>query len=133
MRPSHWRVLWAYTQTREAGAIMRIAGVVVVTEIALALVPSGFGADAVAWGPTVNGLRLGAAFGSDPSKPTLRVLLHNVGSEFQEVVIGHEAGGSVYDSLKFVATAPDENKREGFHRSVFTPIAGLVLPFSLRL
>ena len=38
--------------------------------------------DSVSWGSPVKGLRLGVAFGSDPSTPTLRVLLQNVGSDF---------------------------------------------------
>jgi hypothetical protein len=42
----------------------------------------------IAWGTPVNGLRLGAALGSDPLKPTLRIALQNVGSDFQEVVLG---------------------------------------------
>src|SRR5690349_16455456 len=89
--------------------VMRISGVVVVTAIALALVPSGFSADSVAWGPTVNGLRLGAAFGSDPSKPTLRVVFQNVGSAVHDVLTGAESGrGPMYD-MKFIATAPDGN------------------------
>jgi len=35
--------------------------------------------------------------------------------------------------MKFMAMAPDGKKREGFHMSVFTPIGGSVLPFSVRL
>ncbi len=112
---------------------MRMSGVVLATGIALTFVPSGFGTDTVAWGSSVNGLRLGIAFGSNPSKPTLRILFQNVSSDSEELLIGHEAGSPIYDSLKFIAMAPDGNKREGFHKSVFTPIAGLVLPFSLRL
>jgi len=115
------------------GAVMRISGVAVVTAIALTFVPSGFGADTVAWGSSVNGLRLGIAFGADPSKPTLRILLQNVGSAVQDVLIGYETGRGLSYVMKFIATAPDENKREGFHRGVFTPIAGVVLPFSVRL
>jgi hypothetical protein len=36
--------------------------------------------DGVAWGSTVSGFLIGAAFGSDPSKPTIRVVFQNVGS-----------------------------------------------------
>src|ERR1035441_6942053 len=112
---------------------MRSFGLIVLTAVALGFVPAGFGADAVAWGSDVNGLRLGAAFGSDPSKATLRVLLQNVGSEFEDFVIGHEAGGPIYDSLKFNATAPDGRQLELLHRSLYTAIAGLVLPLSVGL
>jgi hypothetical protein len=111
---------------------MRIPGVIVVATIALALVPSGFGADTIAWGLAVDGLRLGIAYGSDASKPTIRVLFENVGSEVLDVLIGHEAGSPMYDGLNFIATVPDEKKQVGFHRSVFAPIAGLVLPFAVR-
>jgi hypothetical protein len=112
---------------------MRTSGVFVIGAYAAAVVPQGFGADDVAWGSTVNGLRLGVAFGSNPSKPTLRVSLQNVGSEFRDVVIAHEAGGPIYDSLKFIATTPDGKRLELLHRSLYTAIAGLVLPFSVGL
>ena len=104
-----------------------------VTILALAVAPSGSGTEPIVWGPTVSGLRLGAAFGSDPSKPTLRITLQNVGSDFQELVLGHEAGGKVYDSLKFIATIPDGKQHELLHRSVYGAVAGLILPFSVRL
>jgi hypothetical protein len=111
---------------------MRTSGLFVITAVALTFVSLGFAADTVAWGSPVGGLRLGIAFGPDPSKPTFRVLLENVGSEVLDVLVGHEAGSPIYDSLNFIATALDGKKQVGFHRSVFTPIAGLVLPFSVR-
>jgi|SRR3974377_1405540 len=87
----------------------------------------------VAWGPSVNGLRLGAAFGADPAKPTLRVVFQNVGSAVQDVLIGAESGrGQMYD-MKFIATAPDGKEREGLHISAFWPIGGFVGPVSVRL
>src|SRR5207244_13107207 len=73
------------------------------------------------------------AAGADPSKSALRSLLHNGGSAVQDVLIGYETGRGLSYVMKFIAMAPDGSKREGFHKSVFTPIAGLVLPFSLRL
>jgi hypothetical protein len=109
---------------------MRISGVVL-TAIALAVVPSAYSADSIEWGRPVNGLRLGAAFGSDPSKPILRVLLQNVGPAVQELVIGHS--GPSYDSMKFIATAPDGKEEVGLHKGVYIPIAGLVLPISVSL
>lgn len=111
---------------------MRISGTVV-TIMALAVAPSGSGAEPIAWGPTVSGLRLGAVFGSDPSKPTLRIAFQNVGSDFQELVLSHGAGGKVYDSLKFIATTSDGKQQELLHRSVYGAVAGLILPFSVRL
>ena len=77
-------------------------------------------------------LSAGAVFGSDPSKRTLRITLQNVGSDF-ELVLGHEAGGKVYDSLKFIATTQDGKQHELLHRSVYGAVAGLILPFSVRL
>src|SRR5258706_15450758 len=89
--------------------------------------------DTVAWGPAVNGLRLGMAFGSDRSKPMLRVLFQNVGSAVQDVLIGAETGrGPIYD-MKFTATAPDGTEREGLHVSAFSSIGGAVVPLSVRL
>lgn len=89
--------------------------------------------DSVRRGSPVNSLRLGIAFGSDPSKPTLRVLLQNVGFDFEEVLIGHEEGGTFYDSIKFIATLPNGEEREGVHFSVSRPLAGRVLPVFVRL
>ena len=111
---------------------IRISGVLV-TAIAFAVVPSASGADSVAWGTPVDGLRLGASFGSDPAKPTLRIVFENVGSIPEELVLGHEAGGKVYDSLKFIATAPDGKQQELVHRSlyIYGAVAGLILPFSV--
>jgi hypothetical protein len=123
--------LGLYTQHRETS--MGTSAVVVITAVALGLIPSVFGADDVAWSSPVDGLRLGIAYGSDSFKPTLRVLLQNVSSEFQDVVIGHEAGGPVYDSLNFIATTPDGKQLELLHRSLYAAIAGLVLPFSVGL
>jgi hypothetical protein len=112
---------------------VRISSFVVLTAIALALVPSAFGADSIAWGSTVNGLRLGVAFGPNPSKPTLRVLFQNAGSAVQDVLIGAESGrGPMYD-MKFIATAPDGKEREGLHFSAFSAVGGFVGPLSVRL
>jgi len=111
---------------------MRIPGLIMITATALAFAPTGFAADTVAWGSTVDGLRLGIAFGSDPSKTTLRVLFENVGSDSKDILIGHEAGSMIYDSLNFIVTAPDGKTQVGLHRSVYIPTAGLILPFSVR-
>ena len=62
----------------------------------------------------------------------LRVLFENVGSDSKDILIGHEAGSLIYDSLNFIVTAPDGTKQVGLHRSVYIPTAGLVLPFSVR-
>ena len=106
---------------------------VIMAPVFTLMAPAGFAADGLSWGPTVNGLRLGAAFGSDSSKRTLRTELQNVGPEFIDVMIGHEAVGMIYDSLKFVATAPDGKEITLIHRSLYTVIAGLLLPFSVGL
>ena len=90
--------------------------------------------DRVAWGSAVDGLRIGAAFGSDPSKPTLRVLFQNVGSvEVQHVIIGAESGRGPIYNMKFIATAPDGMEREGVHVSAFGLVGGVVLPLSIWL
>jgi hypothetical protein len=88
----------------------------------------------VAWGFAVDGLRIGAAFGSDPSKPTLRDLFLNVGSvEVQHVIIGAETGRGPIYNLKFIATAPDGMEREGQHVSAFVAVAGALVPLSIWL
>jgi hypothetical protein len=88
--------------------------------------------DSVAWGSPAKALRLGIAFGSDPSKLTLRVLLQNVGSDFEEVLIGHEYGDTFYPSMNFLATSPTGEEREGWWGQS-RPIAGRILPVSVRL
>lgn len=93
----------------------------------------GFGADVVAWGSTVNGIRLGISFGSASSELELRVFLKNVGSAAQEILIGSQVGTGIAVDLKFIATAPDGKEREGFEINSFTPLAGLVLPAVIRL
>jgi hypothetical protein len=88
----------------------------------------------VAWGSAVDGLRIGAALGSDPAKPTLRVLFQNVGSvEVQHVIIGAATGRGPIYNLKFIATAPDGMEREGVHVSAFTFVAGALVPLSIWL
>ena len=88
--------------------------------------------DSVAWGSPNNAVRLGVAFGSEPSKPTLRVLLQNVGSDFEEVLIGHEYGDTFYPSMNFLATSPTGEEREGWWGES-RPIAGRILPVTVRL
>ena len=89
--------------------------------------------NSIAWGSTVNGLRLGVAFGSGAAKPTLRVVLENVGPEVRDVFIGYENGrGPVY-SLKFVANVRGGKVREGSDIAMFFPVEGLVQPVALRL
>jgi hypothetical protein len=111
---------------------MRISGVLV-TAVALALVPSVSAANSIAWGPTVNGLRLGASFGSDPAKPTLRVVFENVGPTVQDVLIGHNSGEPIYDSLTFITTATGGRSQEGAHISAFSSVGGMVVPIFVRL
>jgi hypothetical protein len=90
--------------------------------------------DRVAWGSAVNGLRIGAAFGSDPSNPTLRVLFQNVGSTVQDVLIGDSTGkGRIFSNMKFTATAPDGMEREGSYSSRLPGVGGFVEPLSIRL
>ncbi len=89
--------------------------------------------DSVAWGSAVNGLRLGAVFGSDPSKPTLRVILQNVGSESTDVVMGYDNGRDPVYNLRFVAKARDGKVLEGSDIAVYFPVEGLVQPVSVRL
>jgi hypothetical protein len=110
------------------------APTMLVVVIALASAQAPKPTDGVAWGSAVDGLRIGAAFGSDPSKPTLRVLFQNVGSVLvKHVIIGAESGRGPIYNLKFIATAPDGMEREGVHVSGFGPVAGVVLPLSIWL
>ena len=88
--------------------------------------------DGVAWGSTVSGFRIGAAFGSDPSKPTIRVVFQNVGSVVQDVLLGFDGGGGLMYHMKFIATAPDGKEREGSH-TISSAVGGFVGPLSVRL
>jgi hypothetical protein len=99
----------------------------------LAVVLPAFGEDAVTWGPTGNGIRLGISFGPVSSEPELRIFIQNVGSTTQEILIGSQVGNGTAVDLKFVATAQDGKEREGFEINSFIPIAGLVLPAVIRL
>jgi hypothetical protein len=112
--------------------LLRPATMLVVTALASAQ-QAPKPTDRVAWGSAVNGLRIGAAFGSDPSKPTLQVLFQNVGSTVQDVLIGAETGkGSMYN-MKFIATAANGGEREGVYVSGFAVVAGVLVPLSVRL
>ena len=87
----------------------------------------------VAWGSTVNGLRLGVAFGLDPSEPTIRVVFQNVSGQDQDVLIGYQNGRNPDYNLKFIAKAPDGKLREGLELAAYYPVEGLVQPVSLVL
>jgi hypothetical protein len=100
---------------------------------ALAVAIPAVGADGVSWGSTVNGLRLGIGFGPASLDRELRVFLQNSGSETQEVIAGRSTGRGMAVDFKFLATAPDGKKFEGFEIHSFTPVTGLVLPAVIRL
>jgi len=125
--------LWAYTRNRGHSGHAPFFGARAVTGIALAIVPSGFGADTVAWGSAVNGVRLGAGFGADPSKPAVRVLFQNVGPVVEDVLIGAETGRGPIYNMKVIATSPNGKEREGSHLSAFAGVAGVLVPLSVRL
>ncbi len=112
---------------------MRFSGVLTVVAIGLAVVPSGFAADSIAWGTPVNGLRLGAAFGSDPSKPTIRVVFQNVSGQDQDVLLGYQNGRDPAYNLKFIAKARDGKLREGVELAAYYPVEGLVQPIPVVL
>ena len=109
---------------------MRISGVVVVTVVALAVVPCAFAADSIAWGIAVNGLRLGVVFGADP---TIRVVFQNVSGQDQDVLLGYQNGRDPAYNLKFIAKGRDGKLREGHELAAFYPVEGLVQPVSLVL
>ena len=111
---------------------MKLSGIVL-TAIALAVVPSVLAADSIAWGAPVNGLRLGAAFGSDPSKPTIRVVFQNVSGQDQDVLLGYQNGRDPAYDLKFIAKARGGKLREGVELAAYYPVKGLVQPVSVVL
>lgn len=86
----------------------------------------------IAWGTPVNGLRLGIAFGSDPAKPTIRVIFQNVGGQDQDVLLGFQNRELDYN-LKFIAKAPDGKIREGVELAAYSPVEGLLQPVHLVL
>lgn len=100
---------------------------------ALALAHPGMGADGLAWGSAVQGMRLGIGYGSSPAKPELRVLLQNTGAAPLDVSIGNYVGKGTAVDFKFIATLPDGKRLEGFEINSFTPIAGLTLPAIFRI
>ena len=99
----------------------------------LTLALSSFGADEIAWGSTVKGMRLGIGFGPASFEPELRVLFDNFSPEAHEVLFGHYVGTGIAVDFRFIATSPDGKKHEGFEVNSFKPIAGLVLPAVERL
>jgi len=89
--------------------------------------------DGSAWGSAVNGLRLGVAFSSHPSKPTIRIIFENVSRRVQEVLLGYSNGrGPVYN-LKFIVKAGDGKMLEAADIGMFYPVEGLVQPVSVSL
>jgi hypothetical protein len=112
---------------------MRSMGVIWIAATALAVVLPAFGADAVTWGSTGNGIRLGISSGPVSSEPELRIFIQNVGSTTLEIRIGSQVGKGTAVDLKFIARAQDGKEREGFEINSFTPIAGLVPPAVIRL
>ena len=112
---------------------MRAIGVVWIATAAFTAVLPGLCADVVAWGSTVNGVRLGISLGPASSELELRVFLENLGQATQEILIGGQVGKGTAVNFKFIATSPDGKEREGFEINSFTPIAGLVVPVVIRL
>ena len=112
---------------------MRPKSIVWIAAAVLAVAQFSFGADVVAWGSAVNGVRLGVGFDPAPSEPGLRVLLQNVGASTLDILVGHQTGKGTAVVFKFIATAPDGNEHEGFDINSFTPIAGLLVPAVVRL
>jgi hypothetical protein len=99
----------------------------------LALALPNLGAGEIAWGPAVNGMRLGIGFGPASSEAELRVSLNNAGPAKQEILVGRQMGKGTAVDFRFIATSPDGKKHEGFEINSFTPVAGLVLPAIERL
>ena len=87
--------------------------------------------DTIAWGSPVNGLRLGVAFGSDPSKPTIRVIFENVSPQVQDVQLGYSNGRGPAYSLKFITKTGDGRVLEAADVGQFYPVEGLVQPVSV--
>lgn len=106
---------------------------VVLMTISFAVVPSDFGADSTAWGPAINGIRLGTAIGSDPSNPTIRITFQNVSGQDQDVVLGYQNGRGPIYSLKFITKSSDGKLSEGFELAAYYPVEGLTLPVSITL
>ena len=107
---------------------MRATSIVWIAAAALAIVRPSLGADVVAWGSAVNGVRLGIDFDPASSEPVLRVFLRNTGDTPVEILIGRQTGKGTAVDFKFTAVAPDGKVREGFEINTFTPIAGLLCP-----
>jgi len=88
-------------------------------------VSATFCADTVAWGPVVNGMRLGIGLGAASSETRLRVLFQNVGAAKQDLAISEDL-----DYLSFTVTAPDGKAYQVFDVILLgaAPGPGLVIP-----
>jgi hypothetical protein len=84
---------------------------------------------AVAWGVSVDGIRVGIS--RDSSE--LHVFVQNDGQTARNVLIGYDQGKSTQPNLKFIATTPDGREHEGFDPASFQPLAGLVVPVVARI
>lgn len=112
---------------------MRLPRVVALMTISFAVVPSDFGADSIAWGPVVNGVRLGTAIGSDMSNPTIRITFQNVSGHDQDVLLGYQNGRGPIYNLKFITKGSDGKVSEGLELAAYYPVEGLMLPVSITL
>jgi hypothetical protein len=114
--------------------VRKIAGFTVFAAAILAGSPGCFGANSIAWGSVVAGMRLGIDFApASPSGPMLRVSLQNAGPGRRNVIIGYKTGQADMYSLMFFATAPSGKQRKGFDATKFKPIFGVVQPIIAHL
>ena len=103
---------------------MRTFRIALIVAATLTGAAATFCADAVAWGPDVNGMRLGIGLGPVSSETRLRVLFQNVGSAEQDLVISED-----FYNLRFTATALDGKEYQVFDVRLLAagPSPGLVV------
>lgn len=104
---------------------MRTLRIALTVAAMLTGVPATLCADTVAWGPVVNGMRLGIGFGKASSETRLRVLCQNVGAVEQDIVVVED-----FDYLSFTLTAPEGKEYQVFDTRLLAapPGPGLVIP-----
>jgi hypothetical protein len=104
---------------------MRTLRIALTVAAILTGLPATFCADTVAWGPVVNGMRLGIGLGTASSETRLRVLFQNVGATEQDLVISED-----FDYLSFTVTAPEGKEYQVFDTRLLAapPGPGLVIP-----
>ncbi len=94
---------------------------------------SAFAAEPIAWGPPVDGVRLGVTLDFQSSPQTLVLILENNGTAVKNAYVGGRIGTGELHFADFFAVAPDGS--ESLLRNMNEPgiIAGAMEPIIVKL